>query len=589
MAKHLTSIAELDHTPRGKVFPSPPDWRDVFIYQLMIDRFDNDKPPGPLYDPKTARHGHDPKQEGVFLGGKIRGITRRLDYLRGLGVTALWVSPPFKQRQDSPGDYHGYAIQDFLAVDPRFGTLEDLQELVRQAHSRGMYVILDIVINHTADCFAYAGDGDHPYRAEKPYDFGRWHRVSKETRDSDPLGPDDAIWPVELQDPDCFTRKGAIRDMANASPDEYIDGDFFALKDLNLANPKALSVMIAAFKYWIAATDIDGYRVDTVKHVPTQFASTFCNAIHEYATRIGKHNFLIFAELVGDDALLEKYVGNNTAIVGEENEYPLFDACLDFPLYAVLDEVLRGEKNHDALWQRYGALRKHYRYTSISGRYYVTFVDNHDQSYRPYRRFLAGTKDGRLAGLAGAFLLCNIGIPCLYYGTEQGFDGAGKSDNAIRETMFASNFGGFDTTGLQFFNDKHHIYEAIAGVANIRAAEPALRYGRQYFRGISGDGEHFGCPTVPRATMAFSRVLDTEEVLICLNLDPEPRNDWIEVDANLSPPGSAMTDLISGGEPHPVKQVGKIAAVQVRLEGRRFAILKVVSAAKANSPSKPTA
>jgi hypothetical protein len=89
--------------------------------------------------------------------------------------------------------------------------------------------------------------------------------------------------------------------------------------------------------------------------------------------------------------------------------------------------------------------------------------------------------------------------------------------------------------------------------------------------------------------MAFSRVLDTEEVLICLNLDPEPRNDWIEVDANLSPPGSAMTDLISGGEPHPVKQVGKIAAVQVRLEGRRFAILKVVSAAKANSPSKPTA
>ncbi|HEX4125152.1 MAG TPA: alpha-amylase family glycosyl hydrolase [Tepidisphaeraceae bacterium] len=577
MASSPRSIAQLDFTPRGKVFPSPSEWRDVFMYQLMIDRFDNDKPPGPLYDSKTARHGHDPRQEGVFQGGKLRGITRRLDYLRGMGVTAIWVSPPFKQRKDSPGDYHGYAVQDFLSIDPRFGTPEDLQELVKQAHARGMYVILDIVINHTADIFTYDGDGDHPYRADKPYDFGKWHRVDPNAKDSDPLGPDDAIWPIELQDPDCFNRKGSIHDMGNASMDEYVDGDFFSLKDLNLANPKALSVLIAAYKYWIAAADIDGYRVDAVKHVPPQYASTFCNAIHEYAQRVGKHNFLIFAELVGDDALLEKYIGNNTAIVGEENEYPLFDACLDFPLYSVLDEVLRGEKNHEALWQRYAALRKHYRSTALSGRYYVTFVDNHDQSYRPYRRFLGGAGDGRLAALAGAFLLGNVGIPCLYYGTEQGFDGAGKSDHAIRETMFASNFGAFDTTGHEFFNAKHHIYKSIAGVAKVRADQPALRYGRQYFRQISGDGEHFGCPTVPRATMAFSRVLDSEEILVCLNLDPEPRNDWIEVDANLSPPGKGMIDLINGGEPHPIKQIGKLAAVQIPLEGRRFAILKLAA------------
>src|SRR3954468_12947522 len=146
MAERLTSIKQLNFTPHEKVFPSPVDWRDQVLYQLLVDRFD-DVQEHPAYNADTKDRGRDRSEGGKFQGGKLKGITRRLDYIKGLGCTAIWISPPFKQRQDDQGSYHGYAIQDFLAIDPRFGSTEDLQELVREAHRRGMYVIVDIVLN----------------------------------------------------------------------------------------------------------------------------------------------------------------------------------------------------------------------------------------------------------------------------------------------------------------------------------------------------------------------------------------------------------------------------------------------------------
>ena len=151
MAEKVTSVAQLDFTPRGKVFPSPRDWRDVFIYFLLVDRFDNNQKNLLAYDPASTPKGRDPEQGKVFQGGNLKGISRRLDYIRGLGANAVWLSPVFKNRREKNDTYHGYGIQDFLEVDPRFGTREDLQKLVREAHRRGMYVILDIIINHTGD------------------------------------------------------------------------------------------------------------------------------------------------------------------------------------------------------------------------------------------------------------------------------------------------------------------------------------------------------------------------------------------------------------------------------------------------------
>jgi glycosidase len=435
-----------------------------------------------------------------------------------------------------------------------------------------MYVILDVVINHTADCFRYKGDGDHPFKPDGQYEFGEWHRISK----GKDLGPDDAIWPVEFQDPNAFKRRGSITNLTGATGDEAISGDFFSLKDLDLNNPKVMDALIKCFKYWIAACDIDGYRIDTVRNVEPGALAVFCNAIHEYAERIGKDNFLIFGEIVGDDDLIHKYVSSNIPVPGADERFPQLDAALDFPLYAVLDEVIKGQKNCGDLRARYEHFRKYFRHFGDAAKNYVTFIDNHDQGHRPFRRFLNNVNDDRVGVLGIGYLLANMGIPCLYYGTEQGFDGGGDHDTYVREAMFGGTWGAFDTTGMHFFNDKHFIYQNIAKIAELRKREPALRYGRQYFRDISGNGKDFGCPTDGKCTLAFSRILDTDEVIVAMNLDTSARNDYVVTEFHISRPGMKMADLLNGGELLPVVEAPKVgSAVRIPLEPRQIKILKV--------------
>lgn len=565
------SLAEVSFEPQIGVFRSPDDWRDQFFYQLLIDRFDNNRRGTPPYDPHSTPHGRDPEEGGKFQGGNLKGIARRLDYIHNLGCTAIWISPPLKQRKDDEHSYHGYAAQDFLDIDPRFGTIEDLQQLVRQAHKRGMYVILDIVLNHSADVWAYKDGEDKPYNGKDRFEFDHWRKIGQ----GDELTRDDAVWPIELQNPEAYKRRGHIRDLTHASDEEAIDGDFLSLKTFDIKRPEVLDALIKIYKYWIAVADIDGYRIDTVRNMEPSVLARFCNAIEEYASRIGKHNFLIFGEIVGDDDLLHKYIGRNAPAAEAREDYPLFDAVLDFPLYGILDEVIKGEKTCGDLRARYEALRHYYRSIPEAAKYYITFVDNHDQSHRPFRRFQAGHNDPRLTTMTMGYLLCNLGIPCIYYGTEQGFDGQGDSDRYVRESMFGGKWGAFDTTGVQFFDEENAIYKSISAIAKVRAQQPALRYGRQYFREISGNGKDFGCPTTGKCTLAFSRVLDTEEVLVAMNLDTVDHRDFVLVDPLLSPVGSRMIDLLNGGDPHTVGDVpGHGAAIQLPLAARSIAILK---------------
>jgi glycosidase len=541
------SVKDLNFAPSGKVMPSPRDWRDQVIYQLLLDRFD-DNQDHPAYDPKTAKKGRDAKCGCIFQGGQIKGVTRRLDYIQNLGATTIWISPPFKNRQGDPNTCHGGGIKGFLDVDPRFGTLADLQELVREAHARNMYVVLDIVINHTADAWGYPDDGGRPFNPDGQYDFGFWRGRNNEHIPHDKvqtMGRDDGVWPVELQDPDAFKRRGEIRDLMKAQGDEAINGDFFALKDLNLPKPEILDAIIRCYKYWIAIADVDGFRMDTVGNTePTQTA-VFINAIREYARAIGKDNFLIFAEVVGDDERLQQYVGQNTPNIKSEERYPEFTAVLDFPLYFVLEEVIKGFQTPENVRQRYEWFRRYYRDFGEAGKYFVTFVDNHDQMTRPFRRFSHGVTDWRQTALAIGYVLTNIGTPCIYYGTEQGFDGAGDSDFYVREAMFGGTWGAFDSSGMHCFNPNNPIYKTIAAIAKVRAAVPALRYGRQYFREISGDGENFGHPIDGHCTLAFSRVLDTQSIVVAMNIDHEPRKDCVLVDSMLHPPGTEMVDLLN--------------------------------------------
>ncbi len=573
-----TSVAQIDFTPRQDVFPSPRDWRDHFIYQLLIDRFDDAKE-HPSYDPKTGKRGRDPSVACQFQGGKIKGITRRLDYIKGLGCTAVWISPPFKNRQEDCNSCHGYAMQDFLQVDPRFGTIDDLRELIREAHKRGMYVILDIVINHTGNNWAYPEDKPMPFHETGRHEFGFWRkrdggRVSAEQAATGALDADDGVWPIELQDPEIYKRRGYIRDFTSAGLDEKINGDFIDLKDIDLSNPKALDTMIRIYKYWIAVTDCDGYRVDTVGHTEPEATSNFCNAIREYCKSIGKDRFFIFAEIVEGDERLQKYVGHNTP-ADETQEYPVFDAVLDFPLYFVLEEVIKQFSPPNVLRERYEKFRNFYRDFGAAGQYFVTFVDNHDQMVRPYKRFMNGVDDPRQGELAIGYLLSNMGIPCIYYGTEQGFDGGGSSDAYVRECMFGGKWGAFDTTDAHFFNPNHPIYQAIAKIAAVRANEPALRYGREYFREISGDGENFGHPIDSNCTLAFARVLDVTSLIVAMNLTAMERSDCVLVDGNVNPPGATMVNLLKPSQTFTVERNNSGQCfVRLPLSSRSMVILK---------------
>ncbi|MDJ0697754.1 alpha-amylase family glycosyl hydrolase [Mastigocoleus sp. MO_188.B34] len=164
-----------------------------------------------------------------YVGGNLKGLTSKIGYLKRLGVTAIWISPIFKQVKFQE-TYHGYGIQNFIDVEPRFGTREDLRELVKIAHANGIYVILDIIFNHTGNIFSYDPKRQPNYRDTNGNFDPRWDgnlypvqgfndKLGNPTipfQKTDPNNPstwvdeDDAVWPVEFQDPSFYTQKGRI-------------------------------------------------------------------------------------------------------------------------------------------------------------------------------------------------------------------------------------------------------------------------------------------------------------------------------------------------------------------------------------------
>jgi glycosidase len=563
MPATVHSVRELQFRGNVQLHPSPADWRDQFIYFLLVDRFDNNADNIPAYKPGIAAD-RNPAQGGLFQGGNLRGVMRRLDYIQGLGCTAIWLSPILKNRAvDS--SYHGYGIQDFLEVDPHFGTLRDLQDLTKAAHQRGMLVIMDIVLNHAGDVWQYPGGYPYYYHQGETFPFGGWREKNAQPG----LQDEDAVWPVELQREDAFKRHGEIRDWND--PAQARDGDFLSLKELNLPQHDVLDTLIKVYKHWIDVADVDGFRVDTVKHMEDSSVAIFCNAIREYAQRVGKQRFFLFGEIMDSDDTIQRYIGRNSRIEGTNERFPSLDAALDFPLYFVLEQVVKGFASPAFLRDRYEQFHTRYADHGEAGRYFVTFVDNHDRKVR----FLHGDPHTQQAALAIGYLLTSQGVPCIYYGTEQGFDGGGDSDAYVRESMFGGQWGAFDTQGHHCFNPQHPIYQRIRHIAQVRHHEPALRYGRQYFREISGNGADFGHPLVPgECTLAYSRILDTEEVLVCLNLQNQPRQDYITVDRNLSAPGRAMKNLLDPQQTAMVKSTNSRAHVQVNLPPHGMAIMK---------------
>ncbi|WP_127502751.1 alpha-amylase family glycosyl hydrolase [Actinoplanes solisilvae] len=553
--------------------PSPAAWEDEVLYFLMLDRFSDGNEQGyrdnsgavvtsgstPLLSPADHDAADDPmwhEAGATWAGGTLSGLRGKLGYLHRLGVTAVWVSPVLKQT--SGHSYHGYATQNFLDVDPHFGTASDLRDLVTEAHSLGVRVILDVVLNHAGDVFGYDPDR---YPTASGFDArwdGRPYRVAgfrdASGRASLPFGSpvadlDAAVWPAELQRPDTFSAKGRI-DNWDWYP-EYLEGDFIGLKDISLGagttegyRPSpALRTLTRVYQYWIAYADLDGFRVDTVKHMDPGAARYFASAVHEFAQSLGKENFYLIAEITGprDFAYrtLEE-VGMNAALgiadVQDQMEWLVKGRRDPRDYFGLFRDALQlGKDSHT--WFRNRV---------------VTAFDDHDQVRKGENkaRFAADEAGKKLGVAAIALNALTLGIPCLYYGGEQGFDGHGPNDRYLREAMFGGSFGPFRSRGAHAFDEDNETYRQVSRILSLRRTQPALRRGRQYLRQISGDGVNFGYPQLfggeMRSVVAWSRLFAGTEAVAAINTDPDnARTAWVTIDDELHPLGAKLTCLFS--------------------------------------------
>jgi Alpha amylase, catalytic domain len=346
-----TNASDLDFAAitAGPRTPSPSAWEDEVVYFVLVDRFSNNQEDGysdlwgnpvsgstPLFASSdngnaitSDTDAENWRTSGVrFAGGNVAGIRGKLGYLSRLGVTALWISPVLKQTHPSIGpadNYHGYATQDFLTVEPHLGSAAELRDLVQDAHQAGLRVILDVVLNHAGDVFSYDLHNPNRYPSNDPkappgtvqprwdgdtYPVVGWRDGQGGLVPFTPAAaagvhPDGAVFPAELHPAETFTREGQISNF-NYEP-EMRDGDFFDLKDIHHGTgptdtytpSPALKALARCYCWWIAFADLDGFRVDTVKHMDPGATRYFTSIVHEFAQSLGKDRFLLIGEDTG--------------------------------------------------------------------------------------------------------------------------------------------------------------------------------------------------------------------------------------------------------------------------------------------------
>jgi glycosidase len=598
---------------RAEYYPSPVDWQDEVLYFLFVDRFsDGRESERPLLDRRNlaaVRGGAwnwgawAESGSARFQGGTLRGVISKLDYLARLGATSLWLSPVFKQRGHED-TYHGYAIQDFLDVDPRFGDRADLALLVEKAHERGMRVLLDVVFQHSACNWLYPegtpGGIYEPIYTHGRYPFGAWRG-----RDGEPIERihtrEDGVWPAELQDPDAYTRAGTGSLEAGDINDPHAEhkrSDFFALRDLDFDRTRLLDDLARCFKYWIALTDVDGFRLDTLKHVSLPQARAFCETLKEFAANLGKHNFFLVGEVAGGDSTEDRYLD---VLQAELN------AALDIgETRLALVDVAKGLAAPRTYFDGFDpgiAIMGSHRHL---GTKHVSVCDDHDHVFGAKLRFSSDATSEHQVVAAVAIQVFTLGIPCIYYGTEQALAGPessetrwlpewGRTDRYLREAMFGPRhprpsgraalspealdtklpgFGPFGTAGHHCFDETHPAFRRIRALIATRNAYPVLRHGRQYLRPASVMGEAFAAPGAGEI-LAWSRILDDEEALVVVNTNgQEARGADVLVDAAMNDPSAEFRVIANTAEVGApggafAHAIGSSLSAKTR-DGRRF-------------------
>ena len=508
---------------------------DERFYFVMADRFENGSTAndtgGLGNDPLVS--GFDPTRTGFYNGGDLTGLLDQIDYIRGLGTTSIWLTPSFKnkavQLEDGPSaGYHGYWITDFTQIDPHLGTNAELRALVDAAHARGMKVYFDIITNHTADVIGYEGQARRPYISKDVAPYKTAAEVPFDDRDyadgTPPFPPlDPAVSfpyipvldtaeenlkvPAWLNDVTLYHNRG---DTTFVGENSWY-GDFFGLDDLFTEHPTVVRGMIDIYKTWIADFGVDGFRIDTMKHVNDEFWQQFGPEVLRFAREQGKREFFMFGEVFD----------TTKSFTSQFSTHDRMQAVLDFPFQ---DAARKFASQSQATSQLGTFFVGDDWYTDANSNVYQlpTFLGNHDMGRIGF--FVQSDNPG--AGdaewlvrdrLAHELMYFSRGNPVIYYGDEQGFTGSG-GDQLARQTLFASQvpqyldddlLGTSNTHAQDNFVPSHPLYQQIRQLAEVTREHPALRNGAHQHRYSSGDAGIY----------AFSRIdqEDQREYVVALN------------------------------------------------------------------------
>ncbi len=422
------------------------------------------------------------------------------------------------------------------------GTRADFKALVDAAHARGLKVYMDIVVNHTADVIRYkeCPEGPCPYRsvADYPYvrrggvagapindgfdgkDFSKLTRPDWAYTPYVPAGQEHVKKPDWLNDPIYYHNRGNSTFAGESS----LTGDFDTLDDVFTENPRVAAGFIAIYGQWIDDFGVDGFRIDTARHVNPEFWRAFVPAMLARAKARGIPNFHIFGEVFDPDP----------AILASHTRRDKLPAVLDFAFQAAVTDVAIGRAGTDRL-ARVFAADPDYEGGEEGAAQLPTFLGNHDMGRIGWFMLKAkpAISDDELLArvtLANAIMLTARGVPTIYYGDEQGFTGDGDYADS-REDMFESQVPSYNDNRLigssargprSAFRTDAPLYGRIAELAKLRRVTPALREGRQVTR-VAGDKP---------GLLAFSRLLDKTEVLAVFNTGDQTLKANIPVEAS---------------------------------------------------------
>lgn len=527
-----------------KLHVKSPEWEEQIIYFVLTDRFND----GDVTNNSQGLGEYNPNHLDYYSGGDLKGVIDKIDYIKNLGMTSVWITPPVANQWINPlinvTGYHGYWGRHFKMVDEHLGTLDTYKNLSNTLHENNMYLIQDIVPNHTANFFTYNGsvydandpskgfrflEGSMPSTAPTQYPFSMNDYHNEEHRQAG----------IYHYTPEIYDYTDPYQEL------NYQMGD---LDDLNTANPIVRDALKDSYSYWIKEVGVDAFRVDTVKFIEHEFWNDFVhadNGILKEAQKSGREDFFMFGEVYEESMPYSDNGEKKVVSYLGTSDKPELPAVLNFPMHTTIMEVFGLGKATDYLTYRISIAMD----TNYFPNPYRTpvFIDNHDISRFRSKASLEGTKQALM------FLLTIPGIPIIYQGTEQEF-------TEQRGAMFK---GGYKSNGKDHFDQNSEMYKYIQSLANIRKSDKIFTRGD--IKVIKDNNKGAGI-------LAYERIYEGNKVLVLFNTSDNDillnnlKTDFTE--------GKKLEKLISLNDNNDYIATGKNGEITLELNKRAGMILK---------------